>query len=81
MKTEVIKMFKIAPARATVDPIEVNKISIRSGYVIHPDCCNEDTLSFAEEICSNYNSTFYKCWEQVENTEGKRSRVFEVSIE
>ena len=68
MKTEVIKMFKIAPARTTVDPIEVNKISIRSGYVIHPECCNEDTLSFAEEICSNYNSTFYKCWEQVENT-------------
>ena len=61
-------MFKIAPSRATVDPIEVNKISIQSGYVIHPECCNEDTLEFAQELYRNYNSTFYSCWEQVENT-------------
>ena len=68
MRTEVIEMFKIAPKRATVDPVKVNKLAIQSGYIIHPDCCNEDTLKFASGRCSNYNSTFYQCWEQVEDT-------------
>lgn len=67
MKTELIKMFKIAPIGVTFDPIAINLEAVKAGYIIHPDCCNEDTLKFAKSLSHNYNSTFYKCWEQIEN--------------
>lgn len=70
MDTRLIKMFNAAIAETdeskNIDPIVLNAIAVKAGYIVHPDVCNETTLEFVEELRSNYNSTFYKCWSDVE---------------
>lgn len=62
----LIKMFKVAPAIGkTIDKFEINMVSAKYGYIIHPNVCNEYTENFIQNLKCNYNSTFYKCWDDV----------------
>lgn len=70
MDSRLIKMFKASVVAKNeydnVDPVELNALAIKAGYIIHPDVCNVYTEEFVEGLNSNYNSTFYKCWDDVE---------------
>lgn len=68
MNTELIKFFKSALVKNesnSVDPISLNTLAAKHGYIIHPDCCTTDVKEFIESISWNPNSTFYKTIEDV----------------
>jgi hypothetical protein len=66
MNQNLINFFKSALNNLPqVDPIELNKKSMKCGYIVHPDCCNSLTSAFIDDIDCDYNSTFYKTWEDV----------------
>ena len=44
---------------------DVNRLAVAKGYVVHPDCCNTRVLKYLETLPNNYNSTFYKEWNDV----------------
>lgn len=45
---------------------EVNSESAKYGWLIHPDCCNADTLKWVLTVARiQYNKTFYKKWEDI----------------
>lgn len=70
MNTKLIKLFNVAleDSQSGVDVYELNSLAIRCGYIIDPKVCNKSTLEFVNELQANYNSTFYKCWEDVTNS-------------
>lgn len=62
----ILKLFNkslIAKEKLSFD--EVNKIAIKSGYLIHPDACCSEILDFLKEKKVDYNSTFYKSWNSI----------------
>jgi len=67
MNNLVIKLFNKAIPQTTDNLFfhEVNTISVKYGYLVHPDVCNKSTLEFVKSQQINYNSTFYKSWEDV----------------
>ena len=70
MNTKLIKLFNVAleDSQSGMDVYELNSLAIRYGYIIDPKVCNKATLEFINELQANYNSTFYKCWEDVTNS-------------
>lgn len=63
MDKKLIELFNAAlVSEDKVNPITINSLAIRSGYIVHPDVCNDSTLEFVKYHSSNYNSTFYKTW-------------------
>lgn len=45
---------------------EVNAVASKYGWLIHPDCCNSDTLKWVNTVAkTQYNKTFYKKWEDI----------------
>lgn len=44
---------------------EVNKISSKHGYIVHPNACTLNVVNFLHEQNIDYNSTFYKNWSDV----------------
>lgn len=49
---------------------ELLKLAAKTGYIVHPDCCNSSVLRWLRTKDVNMNSTFYKTWDDVT----KRSR-------
>lgn len=66
MKTELINYFKVGiKTNESIKPVDfsiINKISVKLGWIIHPDCCNELTLKWLNTLTTDYNATFYKEW-------------------
>ena len=67
--TPLIEMFKVAPSCVTCMS-EMRKRALFSealskGYLIDPKCLNEYVGEFIESIDMQYNSTFYKAWNDV----------------
>lgn len=44
---------------------DVNNISSKYGYIVHPSVCTKDVVNFLEAQNIDYNSTFYKNWSDV----------------
>ena len=69
MNTELIDYFKVGiktnDTIKSVDFETVNKKSVKLGWIIHPDCCNELTLKWINTLTTDYNATFYKEWNDV----------------
>ena len=45
--------------------VDVNRIAVKLGYAIHPDCCSESVLEWLGTLTENYNATFYKEWNDI----------------
>lgn len=69
MKTELIDYFKVGiKTNDSIKPVDfniINKMSVKLGWIIHPDCCNELTLNWLNTLTTDYNATFYKEWSDV----------------
>ena len=71
MNLQLISYFNIALSNSedgakVLSFEEVNAEAARYGWLVHPDCCNEDTLKWVREIAkTKYNKTFYKKWEDI----------------
>ena len=66
MDYRLIEFFGVALTEGDkVDVLLLNQQAMKHGYIIHPDCCTEDVEMWLDGHCSNYNSTFYKTWEDV----------------
>ena len=69
---DIIRLFKVAPRpqseSESVPASMVNHYASKCGYIVHPDCCTQDTLEFVQSQRVNYNSTFYKQWEDITNS-------------
>lgn len=67
--TRLIELFGVSVKNDNtsefVDFFDLNVKAIKSGYFIHPDICNKDTLAFVKAQKVNHNSTFYKDWTDV----------------
>lgn len=67
MDIRLIKLFNVALCEEPlVDSISLNTIAIKAGYIVPIQLCNQSTLEFVYATKVNYNSTFYKCWDQIE---------------
>ena len=44
---------------------ELNDLAIKVGYIVHPSCSNQNVFDFLKTQEINYNSTFYKTWNDV----------------
>lgn len=60
-----IKLFSRALKKQTLDFTEVNTLSVKKGYIVHPDCCNERVVRYLKTLPDNLNTTFYKSWQDV----------------
>lgn len=68
MDTRLIDFFGVAlRSNDVIDSHIINQVATRTGYIVHPDCCNRDVKDWLEEKDCNWNSTFYKKWEDVSN--------------
>lgn len=65
MDIRLIDFFGAALVEPTIDVRSLNEKAMRLGYIIHPDCCTESVSDWLDSISTNYNSTFYKNWEDV----------------
>ena len=79
MNIRLIDYFGIAPknmepGQTPVDPTVVNMIAVQLGYIIHPACCSNITYDWVKKQSVNYNSTFYKTWDDV--TSRSRQEIF-----
>lgn len=50
---------------------KVNKIAIKSGYIVEPKACSYEVLQWARALEINPNSTFYKSWNEVVSKSGE----------
>jgi hypothetical protein len=44
---------------------DVSEVSVKVGYLIHPSLCNEDIYVWLNSQKRDYNSTFYKSWNDI----------------
>lgn len=75
----LIEMFKTCPIVkdsnfTEKDKINVQLLALKKGFVIHPDCINEYSKAFIDAHDMQYNSTFYKTWNDV--TDRSRLELF-----
>lgn len=62
----LIKLFNaIIPAGEAIEPREVNRFALQAGYLVEPTACTSHTLDTIKDFQVNYNSTFYKSFEEV----------------
>jgi hypothetical protein len=66
-----IKLFNKAFVGKTVNYTDLAKLAYRVGYLIHPDCATKEVEDFIKNEKIDYNSTFYKEWQDVTS----RSRI------
>ena len=53
---------------------ELLKLAAKTGYIVHPDCYNGSVLNFLRSQDVNFNSTFYKTWDDI--TKRDRFQLF-----
>ena len=81
MIPQLIKYFNcvaVKPGEHLFKPEMVNQLAARCGYLVHPQACTQDVVKFLQEEVSNYNSTFYKSWSQVDSLEEAEMRVLQL---
>lgn len=80
--TPLIEMFNMCPDGPTVlsgkQAARKNlfKKALSKGYLIDTNCLNEYAEAFIDSIDMQYNSTFYKTWEDV-TTKSRRALLFD----
>lgn len=67
MNEQLIKLFKVAlnEQNEKIDFKTVNTEAVAKGYIVHPDACTRSVLKFIKEENVDYNSTFYKTFQEV----------------
>ncbi len=45
--------------------VDVNRVAVKFGYAVHPDCCSRVVLDWLHTLTENYNATFYKEWNDI----------------
>lgn len=66
MTQETLNLFnKAIPTKTNVEFSVINKYAISLGYLVHPDLCNNEVFEWLKSKDRNYNSTFYKKWQDV----------------
>ena len=70
MNKNLIEYFGVALTNNSTgetkrDVNEINKLATKLGYIIHPDCCTKSVKQFLNDKDINFNSTFYKTFEDV----------------
>lgn len=72
--TSLIEMFNVCPfgdklngVSSTEDLMDIMKDGIKRGYLIHPACDASHISHFLATRDMQYNSTFYKTWNDVTN--------------
>lgn len=48
-----------------VDAEALNRLAVKCGYVIHPDCCTKSVRKWLEGVRVNYDATFYQVWTDI----------------
>ena len=76
--TPLIDMFGLCPMLEMPESYETVKhvfnLALKKGYVIDPVCINKYSMIFIDDVQMDYNSTFYKTWNDV--TEKDRLELF-----
>lgn len=70
MRNFLIKEFNtvaVAPETPLIDPAAVNTIAVKAGYSVMPEACTAEVVEFLKQQSSNFNTTFYKSWQQVKD--------------
>lgn len=69
MHTALIDYFKkglVASDKSdNRDFAAINKKAVKLGWIISPECCNKYVDEWLDSLTANYNTTFYKEWEDV----------------
>lgn len=55
-------------AFTSLNPImfsDVNKLAVKTGYLVHPYCCTPEVVNFLRKQKVNYNATFYSTWNDI----------------
>lgn len=66
MIQETLSLFnKAIPTKQNVEFSIINECAVSLGYLVHPSLCNKEVLKWLQSNKRNYNSTFYKSWQNV----------------
>lgn len=67
MDIRLIDLFNVAlfEDEEMVDFTQLNQEAMKYGYIIHPKCCTKSVWKWLDTKTCNWNSTFYKTWEDV----------------
>jgi hypothetical protein len=60
-----IILFGKALAETNISFKDCNTIANQKGYIVDPKCCNKRVMNWLGTLPTNYNSTFYKSWNDV----------------
>jgi hypothetical protein len=50
---------KVLPTKNALNPDNVNRVAVKSGYIVHPDCCTQEVYDFLIALPTDWNNTFY----------------------
>lgn len=50
---------KVLPSWNLLNPVFLNKVAVKAGYVVHPDCCTQEVYDYLIALPTAYNNTFY----------------------
>jgi hypothetical protein len=50
---------KVVPSGNLLNPVNVNKVAVKAGYVVHPSCCTQEVYDYLIALPTAYNNTFY----------------------
>ncbi len=64
-EVKLIEYFNQALLGREVDYAKLSEKAIKVGYLIHPECATKAVEAFIDAQDIDYNSTFYKNWEDV----------------
>jgi hypothetical protein len=66
MNKTVLDLFgKALVTDTNISLFEMNKMSLLRGYIVHPSVCNQEVFDWINDKPLDYNSTFYKSWNDV----------------
>ena len=68
LNEKVLKLFNKALVNENSPKVsfkEMAEYSIKLGYLVHPDLCNEEIYLWLHKQTRDYNSTFYKKWDDI----------------
>ena len=60
-----IKLFNKAFEGKEIDFAIINKVAVKKGFLVHSDCCTQEVMDFLLSRPTDYNSTFYKSWNDI----------------
>lgn len=51
---------KVLPSGNALNAVNVNRVAVKAGYVVHPDCCTQEVYDYLKALPTNWNNTFYE---------------------